>query len=67
MKKNVYRFAAMDCIVNAISEEINAQHETNKMNLEYYNTYEEMPEYVRKEYDKRNGIIAELEDFIDKL
>lgn len=68
MKKiNRYRFAAMDIIVRAIIEQIEVQENAIASNAKYYADCDEMPEHAVKENERAQGIIDELNAFIERL
>lgn len=68
MKKNLYKFAAMDVIVNALSEKCTALRAAAEQTAEYYADNDGgMPEWAQAENDKNIAIAEYIENFIDKL
>lgn len=69
MKKvNRYKFAALDVIVRAIETEIENYERQIVSNSGYYaNNDMELPDYVQKENARAQGIIDELNAFIERL
>lgn len=68
MKKNLYKFAAMDVIVNALNEKCMSLRAAAEQNASYYADSDGgIPEWAKAENDKNIAIAEYIESFIDKL
>lgn len=68
MKKSLYKFAAMDVIVNALNDECTALRVGAEQTAAYYADKEGgIPEWAQAENDKNIAIAEYIENFIDKL
>lgn len=68
MKKNLYKFAAMDVIVSVLNEKCMSLRSAAEQNASYYNDSDGgIPEWAQAENDKNIAIAEYIENFIDKL
>ena len=68
MKKSLYKFAAMDVIVNALNDKCIALRGGAEQNAAYYADNDGgIPEWAQAENDKNIAIAEYIENFIDKL
>lgn len=68
MKKNLYKFAAMDAIVNALNDKCMSLRSAAEHNAAYYADSDGgIPEWAQAENDKNISIAEYIENFIDKL
>lgn len=68
MKKNMYKFAAMDVIVNALNDQCMSLRSAAEQNAAYYTDSDgSIPEWAQAENDKNIAIAEYIENFIDKL
>lgn len=68
MKKNLYKYAAMDVIVETLADKCKSLRDEVKNATEYYGeNYGEIPDYGKAHIDKHIAIADFIEDFISKL
>lgn len=68
MKKNLYKFAAMDVIVSVLNEKCMSMRAAAEQNAAYYTDSDGgIPEWAQAENDKNIAIAEYIENFIDKL
>lgn len=68
MKKNLYKFAAMDVIVGILNAQCMSLRAGVEQNAAYYAGSDGgIPEWAQAENDKNIAIAEYIENFIDKL
>lgn len=68
MKKNLYKFAAMDVIVGVLNDKcMSLRYEAEKNAAYYADSDGGIPEWAKAENDKNIAIAEYIENFIDKL
>ena len=68
MKKNLYKFAAMDVIVSVLNDKCMSLRSAAAQDVAYYTDSDgSIPEWAKAENDKNIAIAEYIENFIDKL
>ena len=67
MKKNVYKYAAMSPIEEALKHKVDTLRKSVEYTSEHYVEGDTLPEWIKKQIERDTAIADFIEDFISKM